>query len=97
MRAHGIAHHVAAADAEMVEQAAPILGHHRRAIKAGVVELLASSMSAMVVGDDAAGSLSQDAQPMRIAPICSDIGGEAVDEENGFSIPLIAISDPHAV
>src|SRR3990170_8039108 len=96
-RAHRIAHHVGVADAEVVEYAPRVLRHDRRAIKARVVELLALSMSAIVVGDDAAPGLSERAHPTSIAPIGRDIGGEAVDEEDRLPFPLVDIGDADAV
>ena len=86
-RAHRIAHHVGAGDAEMVEQAARVLGHRRRAVEARVVELLAVPMPAIVEGDDAAPGLGQRAHPAGIEPIGRNVGGKAVDQEDGLALP----------
>src|SRR5215210_5187831 len=50
-RPHGIAHHVGALDAEMIEEPAPVLGHAVGIVGHGVIELLALSMAAIVERD----------------------------------------------
>src|SRR5262245_23807810 len=95
-RPHRIAHNVGAADFEMVEQVRRILGHGRRAVTGRVIELLAQPMPAIVVGNRAVARRGQRVEPMRIAPICRDIGGKAVNEEDRVAAPLIHIGDLHA-
>ena len=93
--AHGIAHHVGAGDAEMIEQAAPILRHGRRAIKCRVIELLALPVTPIVVSDDAAAGLRKGPHPAGADPVLRHIGGEAVNEQDGITLPLVDEGNPH--
>jgi hypothetical protein len=94
---HGIAHNVGALDLEMVEQAAPVFGHRRRAIKRRIVQLLALTMPSIVIGDHPAPSCGERADPPWVDPIGRHIGGKAMDKKNRFALPLVDIGDLHAV
>src|SRR5690606_38071057 len=79
------------------EQTPRVLGHRRGAVKARIVKLLALPVSAIVEGDRPAPRPGQGAQPMRIAPIGRDIGGEAVDQQDRLPLAFVRKGDPHAV
>ena len=97
-RAHRIAHHIGAVDAEMVEQAARILGHGRRAIAARIVELLASSMPAIVEGDDAAAGLASACDPACASrQLAATLEAKPWMRRIGSPSPSSTIGDPHAV
>ena len=87
-RAHRIAHHIGPGDAQMIEQAARVLGHQRRAVGRRIVELVALAMPAIVDGDDAKAILGQKTDPAGVDPIVLDTGGKTVDQQNGIAARL---------
>ena len=54
-------------------------------------------MPAIVESDDAAAGRGESADPADIAPISRDIGGKAMDQEDGLPFPLVVIGDADAV
>lgn len=79
-RAHGIAEHVDPGDAEMIEQPHGIFRHFRRAVTIWLVELVAFSMPAIIVGDHASPGLREGPHPLRVDSIGRNVGCEAVDQ-----------------
>ena len=96
-RAHGIAQHVRARDTKMIEQPPRVFGHDRRAIRLRIVEFPALTVAAIVVGDDAAPGLPERADPVGVEPIRDNVGGKAMDQEDGIALPLVHKGDPHAI
>ena len=81
----------------MVEQAARVLGHQRRAVERAVVELLALAVPAVVDGDDAEAVAGEQAHPARLDPVGAHAGGKAVDQQHRVARALVDEGEPHAI
>ena len=80
-RAHRIADDMRTRDAEMIEQAASVFRHQRRAIVGQLIELLAFSMTPIVERNDPVTGFDEKVDPAGIDPIRLHIRSKAVDEQ----------------
>ena len=92
-RAHRIAHDVGALDGEMIEQRAHIVRHQRHRIVGGIVQLAGGAVAAVVERDGAAAGAGERTHPAGIDPVHLLGRGKAVDENDGFTLALVEISD----
>ena len=81
----------------MIEQAAGVLRHQRRAIGGLIVQLLALAVPAIVDGNDAEAVADEQADPTGLDPVEARAGGKAVDEQDRCSSSLVKKGDAHAV
>src|SRR5215469_6333629 len=96
-RAHGIAHDVGALEAEMLDQAANVLGHDRGMISGGVVELARLTVAAIVERDDTPPGARQRRHPAGRDPVHFLVRREAVDEYDRLALPLVKKRNLHTV
>ena len=96
-RAHGIAHDVGALEAEMLDQAADVLGHDRGVIGGGIVELARLAVAAIVERDDAPAGARERRHPAGRDPVHFLVRREAVDEHDRLALPFVEKRNFHAV
>ena len=96
-RAHGITHHVGAAEIEMIQQRPHVLGHPGAVIRGRVVELARAAVPAIVERDDASAGLDQRRHPAGINPVHLRRRGKAVHEHDRVARPFIEKRDVDAV
>src|SRR6478736_3788026 len=100
-RPHRIAHHIGALDLQVVEQIARIIGHDRRVVILGVVQLFAASMAAIVERDDTAAVACKRAHPEGKQPVHRMRRSKPVNQQNGFTAvvlrSLVNVSNAYAV
>ena len=68
-RPHGIAHDVAALDAQMIEQRPRVLGQHGQGVAIGIVRLVALPVAAIVERDHPPTRVRQGLSPQRVQPV----------------------------
>ena len=79
---HGEPEVVRRLDAEVVEKALDVGGHHGRLIRARVVRLVAVSMAAAVEADDAEAGACERLLPPRADPVQPVVRGEPVHQHD---------------
>ena len=96
-RAHGIAHHIGAAEIEMIEQRPHVLGHPGAMIRGRVAELARASVPAIIEGDDTPTCSGKRRHPAGIDPV--DLRGrrKAVHKHDRRPLPFIEKRDVDAV
>ena len=96
-RAHGVAHHVGAAELEMIDERAHVIGHACAVIGGGIVELGRGAVAAIVERDDAPAGLGQRRDPAGMNPVHLRGRGEAVHEHDRLALPFVEECDVDAV
>lgn len=94
---HRIAHHVGAAEAQVIDQVRGVPGEQPEPVHFRVVELGALPVAADVHGDHPPPGPLQGVDPAGGAPVDDDVGGEAVDEEDRLAVALVEVGDVDAV
>ncbi len=96
-RAHGITHHVGAAEIEMIDERAHVIGHASAVIGGRIVELARGAVSAVVERDDATAGLGQRRDPAGMDPVHLRRRREAVHEHDRLALPFVEERDVDAV
>ena len=96
-RTHGIAHHVGATDAQIIEQRAHITGHARAVIGGRIIELAGLTVAAIIKRNDATVRLLERPDPAGAYPVDLRGGSKPVHENDGFALAFIEERDLDAV
>ena len=96
-RPHRITHDIGAAEPEVIEQRAHILGHDGAVIGGRIIELGGFAVAAIIEGDDATPGASEGRHPARIDPVDLFVGGKAVDEHDRLALAFVEESNLHIV
>ena len=94
-RAHRIAHHVGAANTEMVEQRPHVVGHQVGCVERRIVELGRRAMAAAIKREHPPAGTHQGRHPARIDPVDLLGGGKAMHQHDRLAFALVEERDLH--